>query len=217
MRIVPFTTAAQIDAALPAVVEHLGRDRLVAYPTETVYGFGGAVTAGACAALRRLKRREPHHPFLLLVDGADGVAGVTWSATARTLARLFWPGPLTIVLPAEPGAFPAEVVSGDGGVALRASPHAGALALIRAWRAPLTSTSANATGRPPARDTDEVVAALGELDAEDVFVLDGGALPPSRPSTVVACQDSFVRVLREGAVDSDTLRNRLQGTGIDVG
>jgi L-threonylcarbamoyladenylate synthase len=209
-------TDAGIAAALPQVLEHLAGDGLIAYPTETVYGFGGAVTAGAAAALRRLKRRDPLKPFLLLVSGPDQAPGVQWSEASRAIARKFWPGPLTLALPADAGAFPGGIVSADGTVALRASPHPLVRALTAGFRGPITSTSANATGSPAARDCEAVIATLDALAARDVLVLDGGELPISASSTILAVDDHTVRVLRAGAIGKDELRSHLSGIGIDV-
>jgi tRNA A37 threonylcarbamoyladenosine synthetase subunit TsaC/SUA5/YrdC len=89
-------------------------------------------------------------------------------------------------------------------------------ALLGAWGAAVTSTSANARGQAPATDAGAVAAALRALKVDDVLVLDGGPLPPSAPSTIVAIDDDSVRVLRAGAVSQDALRNQLSGTGINV-
>lgn len=211
-----FVTQAEVDAAIPRVIEHLRADGLIAYPTETVYGFGGAATPAAASALQVLKQREAQKPFLLLISDIAQAPSVKWTAPARRLAQLFWPGPLTLALPATAGSLPPGVVSAEGLVALRATPHDAIRRLIATLGAPLTSTSANARGRPAARSAGEAEAALNELDATDVLVLDGGLLPPSPPSTVVACGDDHVRVLREGAITRAQLHDRLDGTGIDV-
>lgn len=216
MRSLPVRTADEIAAALPVVLDHLGLDGLIAYPTETVYGFGGAVTSAAVAALRALKRRELLKSFLLLVDGPDQVQGVHWSDSSRAIAAWFWPAPLTLALPAEQGTFPEGITSAEGVVALRASPHPFVRALTRAWGGGITSTSANAPGQPPARDAAAVVAALQALDASDVLVLDGGTLPESPSSTILAVEDHTARILRAGAVATEDLRNQLSGIGIDV-
>jgi L-threonylcarbamoyladenylate synthase len=213
----PVRTEAEIAAALPRVLAHLADDGLIAYPTETVYGFGGAVTPAAAAALRALKHREPLKPFLLLVADPDQAPGVRWTDASRAIARLLWPGPLTLALPAEQGAFPAGIISSHGVVALRASPHPLVRALVRGWGGAITSTSANAPRSAPARDAAGVFAALEALDAHDVLVLDGGTLPESASSTIVAVEDHTVRVLRAGAIRTEDLRNQLSGIGIDVG
>lgn len=216
MNSLPVRTAPEIAAALPLVLDHLAGDGLIAYPTETVYGFGGAVTPAAVAALRALKRREPLKSFLLLVDGPQRVHGVRWSDASQAIAARFWPGPLTLAVPAEQGTFPEGILSPEGWVALRASPHPLVQALTHAWGGAITSTSANAPGSPPARDAAEVVAALQALDAHDVLVLDGGTLPESPSSTIVAVEDHTARILRAGAVATEDLRNQLSGIGIDV-
>ncbi|HEX2167195.1 MAG TPA: L-threonylcarbamoyladenylate synthase [Longimicrobiales bacterium] len=209
-------TEAEIRAALPAVLEHLEADGLLAYPTETVYGFGGAVTAAATAALRSLKSRETVKPFLLLIAEPDQAPGVRWTSASRAIARLYWPGPLTLALPAGVGTYPEGIVSQEGLVALRASPHPLVQAVVGAWGGAITSTSANAPGTEPGADTEAVLAALTALDAHDVLVLDGGRLPESAPSTILAVEDHTARVLRAGAVSPEDLRNQLSGIGIDV-
>ena len=212
----PFRTPADVDAALPRIVEHLRADGLIAYPTETVYGFGGAVTPVAAAQLGALKRREELKPFLLLITELAQVPGIEWPPAARRLAELFWPGPLTLAVAADAAAFPEGVVSPDGMVALRATPHDAMRRLIRALGAPVTSTSANAPGHPPARTAAEAEAALSLLGADDVLVLDGGTLSPSPPSTVAACDGNRVHIIRVGVITKDVLQQRLLGTGIDV-
>ncbi|HEX6134153.1 MAG TPA: L-threonylcarbamoyladenylate synthase [Longimicrobiales bacterium] len=216
MKRLPTRSRAEIDAALPGVLRQLRSDGLIAYPTETVYGFGGATSERAVQRLRALKRREALKPFLLLVPSPDQAPGVQWSAAARAVAQRFWPGPLTLALPAVPNGFPQGIISSEGTVALRASPHPFVRALMAAWQAPITSTSANAPGSPPARDADGVLAALEEIGVRDVLVLDAGRLPESAPSTIVAVADHRVRVLRAGAIGIDELRNELSGIGIHV-
>ena len=209
-------TSDQIEAALPAILAHLAEDGLIGYPTETVYGFGGGTSHAAAAALRALKSREQLKPFLLLVTSPDQAPGVQWSESARAIAALYWPGPLTIALPARSGAFPEGIIGIDGTVALRASPHPFVRRLLEARRAPITSTSANAPGTRPARSAEEVIAALDALDARHVLVLDGGTLPESASSTIVAVEDRTARILREGAIPTEQLRHQLSGIGIDV-
>lgn len=215
MTILPFRTEQERRVALPAVVAHLRADRLIAYPTETVYGLGGAAAPAAVAALQDLKGRDPTRPFLLLIRQPDQAPTMQWNDTARLLARHFWPGPLTIAVPAVAG-LPAGIVSEDGLVAVRSSPHEGVQAIVDAFGAPVTSTSANAPGAAPAMSAAGVVAALEALGGRDVLVLDGGALPTSAPSTVVRCDDGRVHVLRAGAITVAELRDRLRESRIDV-
>lgn len=206
MHVLPFRTPAEIAAALPGVVDHLRAGGVIAYPTETVYGFGCVVRPDAVARLIALKRRGEERPFLLLVAGAEQLAMLEWTSAARALAGAFWPGPLTLALAAPAGAFPPGVRSPDGTVAVRASPHSGVQAMLRALGEAITSTSANAPGEAPARDARGVEAALALLDGGDVLVLDGGELPPSAPSTIVDASVSPPRVVRAGAVPIQKLR-----------
>jgi L-threonylcarbamoyladenylate synthase len=206
VKTLPFRDAEDFGRAVPAVEVHLRAGGLIAYPTETVYGFGCALLPSALAALARLKQREARKPFLLLVleDGRE--TGLKWTDSARSLAQAFWPGPLTLALRAEPGAFPAAVVA-DGSVAIRATPHPGVRALISAIGGPLTSTSANAPGRPPATSADETRGVLELLNAEteSMQLLDGGRLPPSPPSTVLNCAIEPPRLVRAGAISLERL------------
>lgn len=210
LRRLPFATPAERDRNAPGVAEHLRSGGLVAYPTETVYGFGCALRREALDALAALKSREGVKPFLLLVGDARALQGVRWTEPARRLAAAFWPGPLTLALPAEEGAFPAGVLSPGGTVAVRVSPHPGVQAILRVLPRPLTSTSANLPGASPARDADEVAEVLRALGAtESVLIVDGGRLPPSAPSTLVDCSREPPRVLRVGALPLAALRGAV--------
>lgn len=194
------------DALAPAVA-HVREGGLLAYPTATVYGFGGAVEGDPVEALLALKRRDRERPVLLLVRSPADTPGLVWTPEARELAEVFWPGALTLVLADPEGRYPPGVRSPTGGVAVRQSAHPVAAGLVEALAAPLTSTSANAPGQPPAESGDEAAAVVRELRAHDrVLVLDVGRLPPSEPSTVVDCTGAESRVLRAGAVPVTRLR-----------
>lgn len=192
---------------LEAVVRHLREGGLLAYPTETVYGFGCALREEPMARLRALKEREPDRPFLLLVPGRESVDGLEWTPAARELADVFWPGALTLVLRDPEGLFPPGVRSPDGTVAVRRSPHPLAGAIVEALGGPLTSTSANPPGGEPALSAEAALAAARETGAGDeIWVVDGGRLPPSEPSTIVDCSaEGPPRVVRTGAVPAGRL------------
>ena len=148
----PFLTPAEVEAATPRVREHLEADRLLAYPTETVYGLGSAPRPAALAALAALKGRPPQKPFLLLVSGRVMAErwGLVFNAPARALSDAFWPGPLTLVLPGGEGHLPEALRGTEGGIAVRHTSHPGIARLVAALDFPLTSTSANRPGGPPA-------------------------------------------------------------------
>jgi L-threonylcarbamoyladenylate synthase len=171
---IPFSSADQVLAALPRVTEHLRGHGVIAYPTETVYGFGGLLTQPALQRLARLKSRAENKPFLLLVSQAAQLAGLEWNEAARRLAQEFWPGPLTLALRATSGEFPAQVVSAEQTVAVRETPHAGLRTLLDVLGEPITSSSANLPGQAPASSADQAEAVLAALGATDVLLLDGG-------------------------------------------
>lgn len=204
---IAFTTEGDRSRNAPLVAEHLRAGGVIAYPTETVYGFGCTLVPEALEALAELKSREARKPFLLLVRSADELPGVRWGDSAKQLADAFWPGPLTLALPAEEGAFPDSVVGAAGTVAARVSPHPAPHAILEAVRRPITSTSVNLPGEPPASDADGAAAVIVAAGAVDrVLLLDGGALAPSEPSTVVDCSVVPPVVLRAGAISLDALR-----------
>lgn len=200
----PFTTPREVEQALPSILTHLEGGGLIAYPTETVYGFGGLIRDDALASLSALKSRDESKPFLLLIRAAADLPQLQWTAAARKLADRFWPGPLTLAL-AVSGDFPSRILSAEGTVAVRATPHEGVRTLLERLGQPITSTSANLPRSAPAESGDDAEAVLRELEREDVMILDGGVLPSSEPSTLVDCSVEPVRVLRVGAITTEAL------------
>lgn len=170
---------------------------LLIYPTDTLYALGGrALDAAAGARVRAAKGREEGKPLPLVAADTDQARRLcgAWPAAVERLAGRFWPGPLTLVLPAGAGV-PAEVTAGTGTIAVRVP----ALALTRrlcAEAGPLVSTSANRAGAPPPRTCAEAVRSVGAAAA---LALDAG---PGRPlsSTIVDLAGAEPRLLREGPV-----------------
>jgi L-threonylcarbamoyladenylate synthase len=206
---VPFISAGDVEAAIPVVDRHLARGGLLAYPTETVYGLGSGPSRPALAALARLKGRAPDKPFLLLISGpamADEW-GLVMSPSARALSAAFWPGPLTLVLPGGEGRLPDELRGKEGGIAVRHTSHAGIARLVAVTGRPLTSTSANRPGQPPAPGPDRIREVFGdEIARGELLVLDGGVLGNVPPSTLVDCTGPTPRLIREGAIPRAELR-----------
>ena len=199
-------------AALAAAGDHLRRGGILAYPTETVYGFGARCDADGIRRVRQIKRRADEKPLLVLVRNADEVAGLRWTAEARELARIFWPGSVTLVLADPDRVFPDGVRSAEGAVAVRVSPHPVVTLLLDALEGPLTSTSANVPGRPAARSGEEALAqALALGVGSEMLVVDVGLLPASSPSTLVDCTGAEPVVVREGTVPLHRLRCALPG------
>ncbi len=199
-RRLPYATTEQRRSAEEYVRRHLAAGGILAYPTETVYGLGCALIPLALEALAAFKGERP---FLLLIRDRSDAAELLWTAEAERLARRFWPGPLTLALSASAGTFPPQVVGSDGAVAVRVSPHPGVADLLSAAAGPLTSTSANFPGEPPARSGDEAAGVASAFPGS--LVLDAGELPFQRPSTIVRCAE-VVRVIREGAIPTSELR-----------
>lgn len=207
---VPFWSPAEIEASLAATVDHLQQGRVLAYPTETVYGFGTAVDHDAVEALVRLKRRPPAKPFLLLIAASEMLARLDLHLTkaAALLAARFWPGPLTLVLPGGDKRVPRRLRGPEGGIAVRWTSHAGLQRLLLAYGDSITSTSANRPGTPPAMSSAEIVEQWHtDITRGVVRLLDGGRLEPSPPSTVVDCVGRHPRVIRPGAIPSAVLRD----------
>ena len=194
-------------SALEAVVRHLKEGGLVGMPTETVYGFGCLPETGPMGELQRLKGRGPEKPFLLLIPGVDSVPDLRWTPQARDFADVFWPGALTLVLLDPGGRFPWGIRSREGGVAVRVSPHPLAKAVVDTLGGPIVSTSANSSGGLPALTADEARATAQELGAGDsLWILDGGPLSPSDPSTIIDCTGSKPVIQRVGAIPVNRLK-----------
>jgi L-threonylcarbamoyladenylate synthase len=211
-RAVPFWSPEEVNAAIAGTLAHLGAGGVLAYPTETVYGFGGSADQAGVEALVRLKGRAPGKPFLLLISGSAmlGRLGLHLSPSASALAARHWPGPLTLVLPGGEHRVPERLRGPEGGIAVRWTPHPGLTRLIAALGEPITSTSANRPGVPPASSAGEIVREWDDAIARGVLqVLDGGTLKSSAPSTVVDCMGRRPRVIRPGAIPAAVLRESV--------
>ena len=184
--------------ALDRAVDVLRLGGLVAFPTETFYGLGAlALDATAVRRVFHLKGRPASKPLLVLVDSvamAEDLARVT--EEARALMTRYWPGALTLVLPARPEV-PGELTAGTATIGVRQSSHPVATALVARLGGPLTAPSANPADAPPPTTADEVLGYFcGSLD----LLLDAGPSPGGLPSTVLDVTGATPRVLRPGAV-----------------
>jgi L-threonylcarbamoyladenylate synthase len=209
---VPFWSAEEIESALRPALAHMERRRVVAYPTETVYGFGGAIDAESVDALVALKSRPRGKPFLLLIAGPDMVErlDLRLPAYAANLVARHWPGPLTLVLSGGENRVPDRLRGPEGGIAVRWTSHPATARLIRAHGDAITSTSANRPGVPPAMTAAEILQQWDDaIMRGTLMVLDGGRLVPSEPSTVVDCTTRNPRVIRPGAIPARVLRETV--------
>jgi L-threonylcarbamoyladenylate synthase len=209
--ILPFQHSADIAEAIPLVRAHLERGGVLGYPTETVYGLGTEARDAALDLLAKMKGRPPRKPFLLLVSSVAmaEACGLVFNQPARILAAEFWPGPLTLVLRGGEGRLPDRLRGAEGGIAVRWTSHAAVAQLISAMGQPLTSTSANRPGGPPAPGAERIVELFPEAAADGtLLVLDGGVLGNVPPSTLVDCTGPNPRLVREGAIPRAELRRR---------
>lgn len=182
---------------------------LVAFPTETVYGLGADATdAHAAARIYEAKGRPSFNPLIAHVpDLAAAQREGVFDAAALTLARAFWPGPLTLVVPVAPGGTVSELSrAGLESVGLRVPSHPVAQALLRAVGRPVAAPSANRSGHVSPTSAAHVLADLdGRIDA----VLDGGDSAVGLESTIVACLEGTVTLLRPGAITRGDLAAAL--------
>ncbi|MCZ6463548.1 MAG: L-threonylcarbamoyladenylate synthase [Proteobacteria bacterium] len=205
---------AGADPLADAVAE-LRAGGLVAYPTETVWGLAAvADSAAAVARLRAWKGRAEDQPLPVLLAGPDSLTscGVRVSPAARTLMAAFWPGPLTLVLPAS-GRFAPGVARADGAVGLRCSSHPLAAALATAVEAsglgPVTATSFNRSGDSPARRRSDALRLVGTSGSGPRVVPCEVDARGEAPSTVVDLTGARPRILRAGAVTADAIEAAL--------
>jgi L-threonylcarbamoyladenylate synthase len=159
------------------------------------------------ARLVAVRGREAGKPILVLVDDLKMAATVSLGASpaVRRLAARFWPGPLTLVLPARPG-LPEPLTAGTGTIGVRVPAHPAARALVAGLGTPVTAPSANPPGAAPPRTLAAARAYFGDAIAAYV---DGGSLPGGA-STVAALEGDRVRVLRAGSVSAEALQAALE-------
>jgi L-threonylcarbamoyladenylate synthase len=184
--------------SIAAAAAALRAGGVVAFPTETFYGLGAAMHCErALARVLAIKGRPEGKPLLVLVSSvamAESVAEV--APAAHRLMERYWPGALTLVLPARPGVS-SLITAGTGTVGVRHSAHRVPSALVERLGEPITAPSANPSGEPPPTTACEVVRAFaGGVDV----VLDGGPTTGGLPSTVLDLTVSPPVVLRAGAV-----------------
>ena len=181
---------------------------VIAFRTDTFYGLGAdPFNATAVARIRELKGREENKPILLLLSDAS-VADrfiADRSQAFEDVARKFWPGPLTIVGVAVAN-LPPEITAGTGTVGVRVPADESVRELVRECGGALTATSANPSGKEPARSAEEVKEYFGDLVD---LVIDEGEVTATEPSTVLDVTTSPLRLVREGAIKATDLHGMM--------
>src|SRR6516162_8965045 len=202
-----------ISAATPEAIGRaaalLRAGRLVAFPTETVYGLGGdATNERAVAEIFAAKGRPRFNPLIVHVPGlAEAEALAIFDDRARDVVARLWPGPLTLVLPRRHDCGLSLLASaGLDTVAIRAPAHPVAQALLRATGRPIAAPSANRSGRVSPTEAVHVAEELGPCVA---LILDGGRTPVGLESTVLDLSVEAATLLRPGAVTVEELTELL--------
>jgi len=198
------------EAGIDRAAALLAAGALVAFPTETVYGLGADARNNlAVARIFEAKGRPRFNPLIVHVASAElAQAYVEWSDQAESLARAFWPGPLTLVLPIRPDAGLSDLVTaGLPSLAIRVPAHPLARQLLRAFGGPVAAPSANPSGRISPTTADHVMAGLsGRIAA----VLDGGPCPVGLESTIIGLTGSTPSLLRHGGVPLEDIADLLE-------
>ncbi len=209
-RIVTVDPASRELAGSEDLARSLSRGAVAAYPTETFYALGAAAfSKTAVDKIFRLKKRDAAKPLSFVVSDMDMVDDLVAATPAPfpALAAGFWPGPLTLVLPAA-ARLPKHVLGPGGTIALRVPPLPWLRALVRDLGEPLTATSANLSGDRELSDAAEVKALFG---GRVEIIVDGGRTPGGSPSTIVDLTGAAPRILREGRIPAARIEAVLRG------
>ena len=217
----PIYSDPETENAIKSAVQHLTERRVVAFPTETVYGLGAlALDASAATKIFSTKGRPSDNPLIVHVSSLSMLDSLlppsyTPSPAYKTLMRAFWPGPLTLLFPADPTRVPPIITAGHPTVAVRIPAHPVARALISATGTPLAAPSANVSGKPSPTRAAHVLRDLGATGRLPLL-LDGGPCAVGVESTVVdgLGEDGALRVLRPGGATVEALGAAL-GDSLD--
>ena len=197
-----------LDKDVEEAVRILRSGGVVVFPTDTLYGLGAdAFSIRALERIFTIKLRPAEASLPLLVSCWDQVETVTRQTpeSAHRLARRFWPGPLTLVLP-KAEQLPLRVTGGKDTVAVRMPDHPVALEIIRRLDRPITGTSANRSGQQDSLDYKTVKAELGK-DVD--YIVQSGPQPKGAPSTVIDLTTEFPTLLRQGALPMDEILREI--------
>ena len=193
---------------LSEALEAVRSGEVIVFPTETFYGLGAdALNEAAVMRVASLKGRDPENPIPLIITDMNMLKEIVTELPlmAERLINHFWPGPLTLVLPARQG-LPTLLMNRDGGVGVRVSSHPVASALVKGLGCPLTATSANLSGKGPAKT---IAEARSYFSKQVEIFIDGGRLEGKKGSTVVEIHGDQLRIIRDGEISPKELREAL--------
>jgi len=195
--------ASLSDGAFEQILSFLRAGGVIGFPTDTAYGLGAdPFNEAAVRRIFEIKGRPEGKPILLLVDSIEMAARVcNLSQRARKVAERFWPGPLTMILPARPEV-PSIVTAGTGNIGVRWPAADFAQRLVSSLGHPITATSANRSGIPSSVTAVEVCEQFGDSLE---LIIDGGKLPARGGSTLLDLTQIPARILREGPIGESEL------------
>ena len=207
-----FDAANLSDRDLDQILSFLRSGGVIGFPTDTAYGLGAdPFQESAIRRIFEIKGRPESKPILVLVDSMDMLQQVVDSSNVSDIAGLlasrFWPGPLTMILPAL-GTVPRLVTAGTATIGVRWPVAGFATQLVRALGRPITATSANKSGQPSTATADQARAQLG-MDLE--MLIDGGVLTAPQGSTLIDLTQTRPTIVREGPVSRMALAEALNG------
>jgi L-threonylcarbamoyladenylate synthase len=194
---------------LRMIVSILDNNGLIVYPTETFYGLGAnCLSSDAVKKIFVLKRRDRAKPLPVVISELNMLDSLVAEVpiAAEPFLSLYWPGPLTLVFPANPN-LPQELLGAKRTIGVRLPAHAGVRDLVKNAGFPITATSANISGEEEFSDPNKVYDAfVGRVDC----IVDGGETRGGPPSTVVDLTSRVPRILREGAIPTSELQKWLE-------
>ena len=203
--IVKINSTAPEASLVTYVAEKIRAGEVLGMPTDTFYGLAvDPFNLHAVDRVYEIKTRSRHKPLSLLIESVDQAADLAWPVpeTFYLLARRFWPGPLTIIVKADP-KLPLKVTANTGNVALRVPAAEVPLAIIRSAGLPITATSANLHGEVECTSATQVRDQLGDCLS---IIVDGGQSPGVMPSTIVdLAGEGPWRLLRQGAIPEEQI------------
>lgn len=198
---------SNLDEVAEKVVFYLKEDKVGAIPTETFYGLAGnPFSERAIERIFYLKKRPFDKPILLLIGTYEQLFLVVKEVPplAEKLISQFWPGPLTIVFEAKE-SISSLLTAGTGTIGVRLSSSPVVRKICEIFNLPITGTSANISEKNPSKSAEEVLKEIPEVD----FILDGGKLEASAPSTIVSVLGNKLSLIREGLIPFEKIKSLL--------
>ncbi len=212
MKVVEIDPKNPEDEAIYKAAREILKERIIIYPTETVYGIGGIATSKVVfEKICEIKGRSKKPPFLCLVKDKESLLNLVLQIDplVEKLISKFWPGPLTLIFKAK-DSLPDHLVF-DGKIAARISSNRFCQKLFNIVDSPIISTSANRKGKPPIKDPKEIIEVFG--DHVDLFVSQGVLFGSA--STILDVSSYPFQIKREGAIKADVLRRFLYEEGFN--